>query len=141
MHPPYNASVFDWVIGNHAVRAFSMGEKEQAPWSGGLGEGRESELDSEPNDPGQPPLKPALRSLHDVGDDRQVLRRVRKADPASRIRCSAKDGEQLADRKCFGLHADIIPDGRLAILPKEVPAATYFWGSRSVRSSWIGSRE
>lgn len=27
-----------------------MGEKGQAPWSGGLGEGRESELDSEAND-------------------------------------------------------------------------------------------
>jgi len=43
MHPPYNASVFDWVIANHTVRAFSMGEKGQAPWSGGLGEGRESD--------------------------------------------------------------------------------------------------
>ena len=37
------ASVFDWVIANHTVRAFSMGEKGQAPWSGGLGEGRESD--------------------------------------------------------------------------------------------------
>ena len=51
MHPPYNASVFDWVIANHTVRAFSMGEKGQAPWSGGLGEGRESELDTEASDP------------------------------------------------------------------------------------------
>ena len=50
MHPPYNASVFDWVIANHTVRAFSMGEKGQAPWLGGLG-GREGKRLNEANDP------------------------------------------------------------------------------------------
>jgi len=38
--------------------ALSIGEKGQAPYSGGLGERGESVL------------KPALRPLHDVGDDR-----------------------------------------------------------------------
>src|SRR5207253_4083431 len=43
MHPPYNASVFDWVIANQALRAFSMVKRGRPPGQGAWGEGRESD--------------------------------------------------------------------------------------------------
>lgn len=76
-------------------------------------------------------LEPALITLRDVGDNREVFRRVREADPTNLIHGASEHGEQLTDVQLVGVHAAIIPHLYPPAIPNAARAATYFWGRRT----------
>src|ERR1700736_797605 len=91
--------------------------RNRPPLQGAWGKGKESEMVISVTSGRQWVLKPALIALHDVGDNREVFRRVRKADPARLIRRAPEHGEQLIDAQLVGIHAGII----LHLLPAGHP--------------------
>src|SRR5216683_2771259 len=96
------ATANERIVASHqrVIRAGQRGkrltsEKGQAPLEGGLGEREGKRLGDTWSSPShsQSVLKPALRTVHDVGDNREIFRRVRKADPTGLVRRTPKHGE------------------------------------------------
>lgn len=83
----------------------------------------------------------AVRTLHHVGDDREVFLGVGKAEPSGLLRRAPEQGKELVDGQLLSVHSAIIGDLWTRSIPKAEPRVVVLSGDRSVRMRWAGCLE